>query len=82
MQACLSSVSISRVSYLLLADGSIHQTSAIGSALEGGPFYLEAEYVGNDLEPVRAMKTTPNGGNTTGYERIVCGARNGMIKVY
>ncbi|ORZ03141.1 WD40-repeat-containing domain protein [Syncephalastrum racemosum] len=70
------------VAAIAASDGSIHQTSALGSALEGGPLYLQAEYVGNDLEPIRAMKTIPNDRSNAGYERIVCGARNGMVKVY
>ncbi|KAI8980456.1 WD40-repeat-containing domain protein [Pilobolus umbonatus] len=62
------------------ADGAIYQTAPIQSILSSG-IKIEAEYTGNELEPVYDMKTMVSE-HPSGLQRIACGVRDGSIKIY
>lgn len=65
-----------------IADGGVYQTGSLTSFLRpDGIVHVEAEYTGNELEPVYEMKVMPSG-HESGYQRIVCAVRDGKIKIY
>ncbi|KAL0081473.1 WD40-repeat-containing domain protein, partial [Phycomyces blakesleeanus] len=63
------------------ADGSVYQTNSFELVLKQGSVALEVEYTGNELEPVRSMVILPST-ETIGFNRIVCGVRDGSINIY
>ncbi|KAI7868942.1 WD40-repeat-containing domain protein [Spinellus fusiger] len=73
-----------RVLCIASADGSIYQTNPL-SAILSGSVALEAEYTGNELEPVYglcAIPPTHTPHSTLQDQRILACGRDGSIKLY